>query len=238
MMPTDETPVAQWRVQGSFPVVAPFVPTGWTAIYADGTVLLPSRANAFAQPQVWPYEVGHVDPTDVAALLVHAQAYGLLDAPAGRSPAPVGVAYASMTTLVLTSASGSFRHEALGLGTGADPTDDYRSALMKVVGELADLVNQGTSNSSGSGTVPPFYEPKALDVVAVESTDAEPGPGTNTVVAWTGGGDLSTWTSCVTVDDPATVSFLVGQLAGPKFQQDGRLYRVASRVHVPGTTCD
>ena len=238
MLPTDGTPVVQWRVQGSFPVVQPFLPTGWTTIYPDGTVLSPSRANAFAQPQVWPYEVGHVDPADVLALLTGAQAAGLLEQSSAPWPAPPGVVDAAMTTLVLTSVDGSFRHEALGLGTGADPTDGARAALMKLVGEIAELVNRGVASGAGGSTVPPFYAATMLDVVAVEVTDDNPGQGTNTVVAWAGDADLATWTSCTTVDDGATVSFLVGQLAGPKFQQGDRLYRIVSRVHPPGTTCD
>jgi hypothetical protein len=69
-------------------------------------------------------------------------------------------------------------------------------------------------------------------------TENDTGLGTNTVVEWQGDADLAAWTSCTTIDDPATVAVLVGELAGPKFQQGDHLYRIASRVHPPGTSCD
>jgi hypothetical protein len=237
-LPDRGTPVVQLRVQGSYPVVQPFLQNGWTTIYADGTVLLPSRASAVAQPQVWPYEVGHLDTVDVAALLMHADAYGLLDQSDGVSYAPPGVADAPKTTLVLSSALGSVTHEAIGLGLGGDPIDDYRDVLMKMVGEIDELVNQAAAKPDDDSTWPVFYDPSALDVVAVDVTETDTGMGTNIVLDWGGDADLSTWTSCTTVDDRATVSFLVGELAGPKFNQGDRLYRIASRVHPPGTTCD
>lgn len=241
MMPTDGSPVVQLRVQGQFPVVQPFLQTGWIAIYADGTVLLPSRANAFAQPQVWPYDVGHVDKTDIGALLMHAKAYGLLepptDTPSQPTP-PTDVADAPMTTLVLSSDTDSVTHRAIGLGQGADPTDNYRKVLMKVVGEISDLVNTSVMPADGTSAPSAFYEATELDVIAVDVTEVDTGNGTPTVIEWGGDADLSTWTSCTTIDDPADVSFLVGQLAGPKFQQGDRLYRIASRVHPPGTSCD
>lgn len=237
-LPEDGTPVVQLRVQGLFPVVQPFLQTGWTTIYADGAVLLPSRANAVAQPQVWPYEVGHLDTVDVAALLMHADAYGLLDAPDAAANAPEGVADAPTTTLVLSSAFGSVTHVAIGLGLGADPVDAYRDVLMKVVGEIVELVNQAASPPADGSAWPVYYDPVALDVVAVDVTETDSGLGTNTVLDWGGEAELATWTTCTTVDDPATVEFLVGELAGPKFQHGDRLYRIASRVHPPGTTCD
>lgn len=237
-MPDDGTPVVQLRVQGLFPVVQPFLQEGWTAIYADGTVLLPSRADAFAQPQVWPYVVGRLDSMDVGALMMHADAYGLLEQPDGPSPAPVGVADAPTTTLVLSSALGSVTHRAIGLGLGDDTTDPYRSVLMKVVGEITELVNQAANKPADDSPWPVYYDSVALDVVAVDVTETDTGAGTNTVREWGGDADLSTWTSCTTIDDQATVSFLVGELAGQKFQQGGRLYRIASRVHPPGTACD
>ncbi len=238
VLPADDVPVVQLKVQGLFPVIEPFLQTGWTTIYPDGTVLLPTRANAFAQPQVWPYEVGHLDTVDVAALLLHAGGYELLDEPDGLSN-NFGVADAPKTTLVLTWATGSVTHEAIGLGLGADPTDEYRDALMKLTGEIADLVNTSAAPPDDGSTWPVFYDPRAVDVVAIEVTTGDPGPGTTTVVEWAGGdADLATWSSCTTVDDPATVSFLVGQLAGPMYQQGDHLYRIASRVHPPGTSCD
>ena len=248
MMPTDGSPVVQLRVQGQFPIVQPFLQTGWTAIYADGTVLLPSRANAFAQPQVWPYDVGHVDKADIGALLMHAKAYGLLEQPTAtpsqptatpsQPTPPTDVADAPMTTLVLSSDTDSVTHTAIGLGQGADPTDNYRKVLMKVVGEISDLVNTSVMPADGSSGSSAFYEPTELDVIAVDVTEVDTGNGTPTVIEWGGAADLSTWTSCTMIDDPADVSFLVGQLAGPKFQQGDRLYRIASRVHPPGTSCD
>ena len=108
---------------------------------------------------------------------------------------------------------------------------------MKLVGEVNDVVMRASAKPDDDSTWPVFYEPTALDVVATDVTLTDTGSGTNTVVEWQGAADLATWTSCTTVDDPATVSFLVGELAGPKFQQDDHLYRIASRVHPPGTTC-
>lgn len=238
-LPEDGTPVVQLQVQAMYPVIEPFLPSDWTTIYPDGTVLLPSRASAFAQPQVWPYEVGHIDTADVAALLMHADGYGLLDEPEGLSPAPEGTADASKTTLVLTTSTGSVTHEAIGLGLGEDATGDYRDLLLKVVGEIDELVMRGAEKPDDDSNWPVFYEPQQLDVKAVDVTVTDTGLGTNTVVDWTGGDvDLSTWSTCTTVDDPAVVSFLVGELAGPKFQQGDRLFRIASRVHPPGTSCD
>lgn len=238
MLPEDGTPVVQLNVQGAFAVVQPYLPEGWTTIYADGTVLLPSRASAAAQPQVWPYEVGHVDPDDVGTLMMHADGYRLLEARDEVPGVPEDVADPPTTTLVLSTAFDSFTHVAVGLGLGAGPFDPYSEVLMKVVGEIAELVNEAAAPPDDGSTWPVFYDAVALDIVAVDVTEEDTGIGTNTVVEWGGGGDLSAWTSCTTVDDPATVSFLVGELAGPKFQQGDRYYRVASRVHPPGTSCE
>lgn len=235
-LPDPTTPVVQIRTQAMFAITPPFLPTEWTTISADGTVLLPFRGNAAAQPQVWPFEIGHVDTSRVEALLAQADAAGLLVDPAGTSTVPpTSIVDAPRTTIIITTADRRVVHVADALGT-ADETDPYRAALQAFSGAVAQAVQDGAAEHATDGT---FYEPEALDIVAVEVTADDPGQGTREVVAWTPDAvDLSTATSCTTVTDPDTVSFLVGRLAGAMFQQGDRLYRVASRVHPPGTSCD
>jgi hypothetical protein len=236
-LPDPGTPVVQLRTQAMFPVTPPFLPTEWTTIDADGTVLVPFRGNFAALPQVWPFEIGHVEVGEVTALLADAAEAGLLDPPAGVSTDP-SVADAPRTTLIITTAAGTVTHVADALAVG-DQTDPYRAALQAFTGEVADVVMRATAKPDDDSTWPVFYEPDALDVVAVEVTADAPGPGTSTVIDWTVDAiDLAALAACTTVTDADGVSFLVGQLAGPMYRQGDHLYRVASRIHPPGTSCD
>lgn len=240
-LPGSDTPAVQLRVQAMHPVTPPSLPAGWTTVYADGTVLLPFRGDAAVQPQVWPYEVGHIDPARVVTLMAEAQASGLLAQPNAAPAIPVDVADALRTTVILTTANGRFVHavDGLGLGSGSDATVAYLVALASFAGSTATLVMDSTAKPAGDATWPNFYEPVALDVSVLDVTLGPPGPGTSQIVDWTVDSiDLSTLTTCTTITDREAVSFLVGQMAGPKFRQHDHLYRIASRVHPPGTACE
>ena len=89
-LPDPSTPVVQMRTQAMFPITPPFLPTEWTTVAADGTVLVPFHGNFAVQPQVWPFEIGHVDVTRVEGLLAGADAAGLLDGPDRHLHEPVG----------------------------------------------------------------------------------------------------------------------------------------------------
>ena len=70
-------------------------------------------------------------------------------------------------------------------------------------------------------------------------TEEAPGAGTQRIVEWTADAvDLSVASSCTTITDTDAIAFLTSQMAGPQYRQGDHLYRVASRIHPPGTACD
>jgi hypothetical protein len=235
-LPDPSTPVVQLRTQAMFPITPPFLPTEWTTVAADGTVLVPFRGNFAVQPQVWPFEIGHVDVTRVEGLLAGAGAAGLLDDPAGISTNP-SVVDGPRTTVIITTADRRVVHVADALGSGE--TDPFRAALQAFIGQVATLVMDATAKPDDDSRWPVFHEPDALDIVAVEVTEEAPGAGTPRIVEWTADAvDLSAASSCTTITDSDAIAFLTSQMAGPQYRQGDRLYRVASRIHPPGTSCD
>lgn len=239
-MPAADVAVVQYRVQGLFPVELPFLQHGWTTIYADGSVLAPFSGEMYAQPQVWPYETGHVDPSRVAELLASAAAAGLLGPPTPASPpSPTNIGDPARTTVIITTADGSFIHSVDGLVTAGPETDPDRAAVQAFVGAVASLSMDAMRADQDSSGATRFYEPVALDIVTAEVTAASPGPGTNTVIAWTPtGAGLASMSTCTVVSDADAIAFLQSNLAGRTYEQDGRQFRIASRIHPPGTSCE
>ena len=212
-----------YTVQGLFPVTPPFLGEGpQLALYADGTVLAPSRADAAVAPQVWPYLVGHVDADEVQRLLDEAASAGLLAEPPYYG-FPIGMSDPPRTTLVLTTADGTFTHVADGLaGTTDDPA---RLALQGFTGKLASLELESVSPTD-------YYEPTRIGIVAAPVDTA------NLVVDWPDDGvDLDAATACTVIDDPATIALLQSSTRGTGFRQDGTTYALAARVILPGTPC-
>jgi hypothetical protein len=214
-------PVVVLSVQGMFPVQAPFLQEGPQAIvYADGTYLVPSRADPVVAPQVWPYRIGHLDPSVVADLLDAAGAAGLLAEPPvyGR---PIGMADPPRTTLVLRTADGTFTHVADGLTSTTD--DPQRQALQAFTGRVASLE---------MGTETEWYQPATIAIVAA------PARNPSTTVDWPDDDtDLAAATECTIVDDPTTVTLLQASVRGAGFVQDGVTYQLAARVTAPGIGC-
>jgi hypothetical protein len=236
-MPAADVPVVQYRVQGLFPVTPPFLANGWTTIYADGTVLAPFGGSAAAQPQVWPYEAGRVDPERVAELLAAAAAADLLGPPTpGEPPFPGNVSDPARTSVIITTADGTFAHHVDGL-VGSE-TDPYRLAVQRFVGAISTLTMDGIRAGQQDGATS-WYETEALDVLVVDVTDVSPpANGPTNVVDWTATGvDLSSMTTCTVLTDAGAIAFLKSNLAGPRYGQGDRVYRIASRIHPPGTTC-
>ena len=217
-------PVVQLTVQGMFPVTRPFLGNGPKAVvYDDGTLLVSFRGNAGTEPQVWPYEVGHVDPRVITALLASADEHGLLAEPRPYAP-NAAVVDAPRTTLVLVTTDGIYRHVADGLV--GEETDPQRLALRRFIGEIETLTMEVEPAS-------PFFEPTQMAIVAA-STD----PVSAANEDWPDDSvQLATATKCTVVNDPATVRKLNDALARGQYRQGGASYIVASRILPPGTTC-
>lgn len=217
-------PVVQLTVQGMFPVTRPFLGNGPKAVlYDDGTLLVSFRGNAGSEPQVWPYEVGQVDPRVVTALLAFADEHGLLAEPRPYAP-NVAVVDAPRTTLVLETTDGIYRHVADGLV--GEETNPQRLALQQFIGEIETLTMKVEPAS-------PFFEPTQMAIVAA-STDPVPAANED----WPDDSvQLATATKCTVVNDPAAVRKLNDALAGGRYRQGGASYIVASRILPPGTTC-
>jgi len=238
-LPASDVPVVQYRVQGLFPVTPPFLQGGWTTIYADGTLIAPFGGSAAAQPQVWPYDSGHVDPERVAALMAMAASSGLLGPAGPAQPPSSSISDPARTVVMLTTADGTFTHVVDGLASAGSETDAYRQSVQHIVGAISTLVMDAIAATQASTGVTTFYEPVALDVLTLDVTDAAPGPGPANVVEWTPADvDLAAMATCTVVTDPEAITFLQRNLAGPTYEQHGRQYRIASRVHPPGTSCD
>ena len=216
--------MVQLTLQGMFPVEPPFLGNGpMTVIYDDGSVLVSFRGNFCCQPQVWPYEIGHVDPADVEDLLATAGNVGLLAEP---SPyAPTNVVDAARTMLVLDTTGGVYTHVADGLQSGDEP-DPRRAALQGFIGEvvaLTEFVEVGEA----------FYSPTRVAVVAAP-VDTTPGA----VVEWPDASvSLADAVACTPVTDPAAVEAVNSALAGTGFRQDGITYQLAARIIPPGIDC-
>jgi len=217
-------PVVQLTVQGMFPVQPPFLGNGpMTVIYDDGTVLVSFRGAFCCQPQVWPYEIGHIDPAVVQDLLATASDDGLLATPGPYEP--TDIADAARTTLVLDTPGGVYTHVADGLHaeTEADPR---RAVLQGFIGEIAaltELVDVGE----------PFHSPTRVAIVAAP-IDTIPG----SVVEWPDASThLADAVACTPVTDPAAVDAVNSALAGTGFRQDGITYQLAARIIPPGLDC-
>jgi hypothetical protein len=218
------TPVVQLTVQGMFPVVPPFLGSGpMTVIYDDGSVLVSFRGNFCCQPQVWPYEIGRVDPADVEDLLTTAGDAGLLAEPAPY--APTNIVDAARTTLVLDTPGGVYRHVADGLHHDDEP-DPRRAALQSFIGgivSLTEFVEVGEA----------FYSPTRVAIVAAP-VDTTAG----LVVEWPDPSvSLAGAVACTPVTDPAAVEAVNSALAGTGFRQDGITYQLAARIIPPGIDC-
>ncbi len=219
-------PVATLTEQALFPVTAPFLPSGPSVLlYADGTVLAPSRVDAAVAPQVWPYRVGRVDAAVVETLLARAGELGLL---ANRRYPPQdierlhAISHPPRTTVVLTTAAGTFRHAVDGLS--ASDTDAPRVALRRFVGELQALGQRATA----------AYQPTRIAIVAAAvAADA-----VRPKVEWPDAAvDLSKATACTAIDTESVMRFLSRQTSGTIYRQHGRHYRLAARVLPPGIGC-
>ncbi len=163
-------PVVQLTVQGMFPVEPPFLGNGpMTVIYDDGSVLVAFRGNFCCRPQVWPYEIGHVDPAEVEDLLATAGDVGLLAEPDPYGP--TNIVDAARTTLVLGTPGGVYTHVADGLRDGDEP-DPRRAALQGFIGEIVSLTESVEVGEA-------FYSPTRVAIVAAP-IDTTPG----SVVEW------------------------------------------------------
>jgi hypothetical protein len=217
-------PVVQLTVQGMFPVEPPFLGDGpMTVIYDDGSVLVSFRGSFCCQPQVWPYEFGHVEPADVEDLLATAGDVGLLAEP--DPYAPTNIVDAARTTLVLDTPGGVYTHVADGLHDGDEP-DPRRAALQGFIGEIVSLTESVEVGEA-------FYAPTRVAIVAapIETT-----PGM--VVEWPDARvSLAGAVACTPVTDPAAVEAVNSALAGTGFRQDGITYVLAARILPPGIDC-
>lgn len=215
-------PVITYAVQGLFPVSPPFLPDGpQVAVYADGTVLARSQALPTVAPQVWPYELTHIDPARVDELLADAERGGLLAEPPAYPP-PVGMSDPPRTTVILATADGTFTHVADGLSSAGDG-DPALVALRAFTASLSTLQVELEGE---------FYEPDRIGIVAAPVASG------NDEVAWPDHTtDLAAATECTVVEDPDAVAALQAGARGTVYRQDGTLYEVAARVILPGGTC-
>jgi hypothetical protein len=216
--------VVQLTVQGMFPVEPPFLGNGpMTVIYDDGTVHVAFRGNFCCQPQVWPYEIGHIEPADVEDLLATAADGGLLTEPDRYGPTTV--VDPARTTLVLDTPGGVYTHVADGLSTGVEQ-DPRRAVLHGFIGEIAAITESVEVGRR-------FYSPTRIAIVA-DPIDTTAG----TVVGWPDPTvRLADAIACTPVTDPAAVEAVNSALAGTGFRQDGIIYQLAARIIPPGIDC-
>lgn len=210
-------------------VEPPFVPDGpRVVVHADGTALVPSMAEAFVQPMVWPYETRSIDAAIVADLLTRAGDSGLLSDPEPRRPFP-DVVDAPFTTIVITSGGQRHVHQVPDSPTPDEPeyltsARDFRTAVLDALGPA--WITPGA---------PDFYD---ATVLAVAAAPGQPRSGQPAAIAWTGAPPLADLAECTIVSDPATVRELVGQYAGQHYTDAGETYLVVARVAFPGDiTC-
>ena len=219
--------VAELSIVGLFPVQRPYVlPAPTVAVYADGRVMLPgAHTMEYPGPLVGPLVERRVEVVDVRDLLTRAAEDGLLAEPpsyAERLPTPD----APRTTLVLTTAEGSWTHTADALGLGAEEAG-ARKALFDFVTEV-----QALSAVDGDS-----YTPERLAIQAVPADQAPPVEAglEQPPVAWPESGpDVATAADCLVVDDPATVAALLDATAITPFTQGDTTWRLAATPVLPG----
>ena len=205
-------------------------------VLGDGTVISPAPMIAiFPGPALPPFQVGHVEPAEVDALVAAIEA---LDPEADyQPPGPAQVADAPDTTLTLRRPEGTVTITAYALGL-LDDDAGPRAELQAVVEQLQGLV---------SPTGEEAYVPTALRVhdladlagdppSASTTTDpAQPGEPTGRILDWPVAHDGR---ACAVVDDPADVVALLEVLAGATqldwFATDAGIRRLVVVPALPG----
>ncbi len=219
--------VAELSVIGLFPVQPPYlVPAPTITVYADGRVVLPgAHTLEYPGPLVGPLVERRIDEADVRSLMASAAEAGLLAEPPSyieRVPTPD----APRTTLVLTTADGSWTHTADALGVGADE-NGARQVLLDFVAELQAL----------GGVDGEIYTPDRLAIQAVPADQAPPVEAgvEQPSVAWPESGpDLATAADCLVVGDPASVRLLLDATSITPFSQGDTTWRLAATPVLPG----
>lgn len=219
--------VAELSIVGLFPVQPPYLlPAPTVTVYADGRVVVPgAQTMQYPGPLVGPLVQRRLDEVDVRNLMASAAEAGLLAEPPSYVEVPLAPD-APRTTLVLTTADGSWTHVADALGVGAGETG-ARKALYDFVTEVQELV----------GVDGETYTPERLAIQAVPADQAPPVDAglEQPPVAWPESGpDLSTASTCIVVDDPATVRVLLDATSITPFTQGDATWRLAATPVLPG----
>ena len=223
--------VASLTTQGLFPVRPPFLPASpRVAVYADGTVLVPGDVG---EALVQPFMRGTVDAHVVARVQETAETSGLLAEPPAYPP-NLAMADAPRTWLVVADGAAQYAHVVDGL-TDAE-ANPARAAVADMTAGLNDVA------AGVEDDVEPFeitaiaVQARAVEVATEGSTSSE--SALAAPVEWLDEGvDLASAQLCSITDDPATVSSLIGAMAGQTFEQDGVTYAVAARPVLPGHGC-
>lgn len=217
--------VIRWTTRWWDPIVGGYGPPSQDiAVYADGTVIGASTADAEVQPMVWPYVTGTIPVADLEALLQRAAASGLLESSAFEvRDANRNVAGAPVTFVALRTAAGEAQHAVHALQTPSDP---------EIVGgwELRTLIDdlQERTAAALDPLTAAYVEPARVAVVATPVASGvadEP---------WVGGVALADASPCAVIDDPTALAALQGRIAGQRYDDGGVTYSVRAYQLIPG----
>ena len=207
-------------------------------ISGDGRVILPgAQTEQFPGPLLPALFERSITEAGIQKVLELADAAKLLQPPPDYT-APMNVADAPDTVVVLAANGQTYRHSAYALGMGEPEVTPARKALSGFVTTMGDIDKVAGAANLGEGKpyVAESYRMQARALTAVDLSGYEPAP---QIVAWpTGTGVLlASAATCVVVPAAKVDAVFKTATQTTFFTEDGVTYEVVAIAKLPGDVC-